>query len=243
MSDSKPTKKVKTDEEREQIRMRRREERKTKSINNYFLKLENKERKKEKNVKNKKRTNDELKKTLFVGRLAPSVTEEILRSKFEKYGEIEHVRFIWKDFDNFVHKGCAYLQFKKRKGAEKATELNGTLIEGREIRANLEIEKNIHKSNQHTLYLTGLSYDTDEESIKNYFKTFGKVTRVSIPVWDDSKKRKGFAFVDFEDFPSMQKALEAKEVEIDSRMVYIEKYNPEKRHTAPQIIEEKKEEL
>lgn len=45
----------------------------------------------------------------------------------------------------------------------------------------------------------------DEEDIRNYFKQFGQVRSVSIVMDKDSGKKRGFGFVEFDDYDTVDK--------------------------------------
>lgn len=59
-----------------------------------------------------------------------------------------------------------------------------------------------------TVHCAGLSYDATEEDIKGYFESCGSVKTVRLPIFADSGKKKGFAFIEFDSAESVDKALE-----------------------------------
>ena len=55
------------------------------------------------------------------------------------------------------------------------------------------------------IYVANLSFDSDEQSLKNYFGQYGKVTKINLPRdRNNTAKNRGFGFVTFES----QKAAE-----------------------------------
>ncbi|XP_065372465.1 uncharacterized protein LOC135964229 [Calliphora vicina] len=74
---------------------------------------------------------EEAKKTVFVGSLKYTATEESLREIFSSCGEIDYVRCI-RDGDKGC-KGVAYVCFKSPDGVGLALELNGTIVDDRPI--------------------------------------------------------------------------------------------------------------
>ncbi|XP_073830090.1 uncharacterized protein [Musca autumnalis] len=74
---------------------------------------------------------EEIKRTIFVGNLKYSATEESLRETFSSCGEIEYVRCI-RDGDKGC-KGVAYVRFKTADAVGLALELNQTLLDDRPI--------------------------------------------------------------------------------------------------------------
>jgi len=86
-------------------------------------------------------------RTLFVGRLAESVDEDMLNEAFSAFGTVEEIRFVWRDRDNKIHKGCAFVQFDSAETAKKAQiEMNGKELEGSAL--NVDFSKGGGKKQQ-----------------------------------------------------------------------------------------------
>ena len=58
------------------------------------------------------------------------------------------------------------------------------------------------------LYVGNLSYDIDEEGLKEAFEAFGAVTSVRIILDRYSGKSRGFGFIEMENAEAAQKAME-----------------------------------
>ncbi|XP_055380130.1 uncharacterized protein LOC129611169 [Condylostylus longicornis] len=78
------------------------------------------------------------KRTIFVGNLRYSATEEKLHNIFSTCGDIEYVRTINNEKGC---KGCAYICFKKRDSVGLAMELDKTLLDDRPIHVEKYSEK------------------------------------------------------------------------------------------------------
>uniref|UniRef100_T1PIX2 RNA recognition protein n=1 Tax=Musca domestica TaxID=7370 RepID=T1PIX2_MUSDO len=74
---------------------------------------------------------EEAKRTIFVGNLKYTATEESLRETFSSCGEIEYVRCIREGTKGC--KGVAYVRFKTADAVGLALELNQTLLDDRPI--------------------------------------------------------------------------------------------------------------
>ena len=46
-----------------------------------------------------------------------------------------------------------------------------------------------------TIFIGNLSWETEEEDLKDLFKTYGEVTKCTIPLDRDSGRKRGFGFV------------------------------------------------
>jgi FUS-interacting serine-arginine-rich protein 1 len=61
-------------------------------------------------------------------------------------------------------------------------------------------------SKGHKLFISNVSYKTDQEALRRAFDRFGKLTDVFIPL-DRSKRPRGIAFVTFENKADASKAV------------------------------------
>ncbi|XP_072173764.1 heterogeneous nuclear ribonucleoprotein A1-like 2 isoform X1 [Diadema setosum] len=60
------------------------------------------------------------------------------------------------------------------------------------------------------MFLGGLSFDTNEDSIRDYFKSYGEIVDCCVVVDKDTKKPRGFGFVTFSNSESVEKVMRAK---------------------------------
>jgi len=74
-------------------------------------------------------------KTIFVGNLSFSTTEDSLRDYFEECGGIKDVRITTKPDGS--SKGFAHIEFNEDKAAQKALKRNDDKLEGRRIRVDI----------------------------------------------------------------------------------------------------------
>ncbi|MFC1841804.1 RNA recognition motif domain-containing protein [Candidatus Dependentiae bacterium] len=73
---------------------------------------------------------------IYVGNIAHSVSEDVLRSLFEQFGQIVSVKIITDKFTG-LPRGFAFVQMATKEEALKAIEeLNGHELEGRSIVVN-----------------------------------------------------------------------------------------------------------
>ncbi|XP_053679213.1 U11/U12 small nuclear ribonucleoprotein 35 kDa protein-like [Anopheles nili] len=81
--------------------------------------------------------------TVFVGRLAHTVTEETLRSKFTPFGTIVRARLVT-DIITGLPKGYAFIEYTNREAALEAIErMHGVSIDGKEILVDEEWERRL----------------------------------------------------------------------------------------------------
>ncbi|MBH37658.1 RNA-binding protein [bacterium] len=72
---------------------------------------------------------------IYVGNLDYKMTDEDLRSDFSSYGDIQDVIVI-KDHETGRSKGFGFVTFTEESAVEKAIELDGQELRGRQIRVN-----------------------------------------------------------------------------------------------------------
>ncbi len=73
---------------------------------------------------------------IYVGNLAPQMTEDMLKAMFNEFGEVESVKII-KDRYNSQSKGYGFVEMPNNSQADKAIKaLNGKFIEGKLIKIN-----------------------------------------------------------------------------------------------------------
>lgn len=70
--------------------------------------------------------------------------------------------------------------------------LEVALLAGSELAPQNGLEKSV------TIYVGNLSFQAEEEDIREVFAEYGKVNRVSLPTDRETGRKRGFAFVDME---------------------------------------------
>ncbi|KAK6320681.1 hypothetical protein J4Q44_G00097880 [Coregonus suidteri] len=166
-------------------------------------------------------------KTLIVNNLSYSATEDSLQSAFEGAVSIRVPQ------NNGRPKGFAFVEFESAEAAKEALEnLNGTEIEGRQIR--LEYSQNSGGRDAggrggsggptKTLFVRGLSEDTTDQSLRD---AFDSATGARVVTDRDTGNSKCFGFVDFDSENDCKAAKEAMEGgEIDGSSVNLDYAKP-----------------
>ncbi|XP_052331450.1 nucleolin isoform X3 [Oncorhynchus keta] len=166
-------------------------------------------------------------KTLIVNNLSYSATEDSLQSAFEGAVSIRVPQ------NNGRPKGFAFVEFESAEAAKEALDnLNGTEIEGRQIR--LEYSQNSGGRDAggrggsggptKTLFVRGLSGDTTDQSLRD---AFDSATGARVVTDRDTGNSKCFGFVDFDSESDCKAAKEAMEGgEIDGSSVNLDYAKP-----------------
>ncbi|XP_048629901.1 nucleolin 1-like isoform X2 [Brassica napus] len=157
-------------------------------------------------------------KTLFVANLSFNVERSDVENFFKDVGDVVDVRFAMsKDDGRF--RGFGHVEFATAEQAQKALELHGTSMLGRDIRLDVAQERgerpaytpqsgaggNFRSSGGggQSIFVKGFDSSLPEEDIKSalsaHFASCGDITRVSVPCDRETGASKGIAYLDFKD--------------------------------------------
>ncbi|WJX71844.1 hypothetical protein P8452_55792 [Trifolium repens] len=77
------------------------------------------------------------------------------------------------------------------------------------------------------LYISGLSFRTTEESLRNAFKNFGQLVEVNLVMDKVANRPRGFAFLRYETEEESKKAIEGMHGKfLDGRVIFVEVAKP-----------------
>uniref|UniRef100_A0A915JRV6 RRM domain-containing protein n=1 Tax=Romanomermis culicivorax TaxID=13658 RepID=A0A915JRV6_ROMCU len=77
------------------------------------------------------------------------------------------------------------------------------------------------KNEEKKIFVGGISWDTTEEDLKNFFSQFGEVSNVQIKYDHFTGRSRGFAFVEFSMPEACQKSLQSKEYDLKNKKIEI----------------------
>jgi nucleolin len=171
-------------------------------------------------------------RTLFVGRLPDSANEDTIQELFSPFGEIEDVRFIYKNPERTMHKGCCFVQFSTVESATNAQqEVNGRELDGNTL--NVDLSKGSSSSfggnkgstggsdRKSSIFIGNLSWQTTEDGLKKVFSECGEIVRVKLLLNEQGQSR-GIAFIDFADKSGVDESLKFNNTDLDGRTIRIE---------------------
>ncbi|GCE97587.1 nucleolar protein 12 [Zygosaccharomyces mellis] len=173
---------------------------------------------------------DELEKaerTVFVGNVpADVITDKSLYRQFRKLFQdemsLESIRFRSISFEVPLPRKVAFVQQKlhKSRGSINAyvvykdrnsvssvcSRLNGQVFVDRHLRVDSVTHPAKH-DNKRSVFVGNLDFEEDEESLWKHFGSCGEIEYVRIIRDPKTNVGKGFAYVQFRDFPNVNKAL------------------------------------
>ena len=177
-----------------------------------------------------RRENDEAAqmRKLFIGGLSFRTTEDGLKEHFGTWGEIVDV-VVLKDKSSGKSKGFGFITYKEPSSVDDAQAQRPHTIDGKQVQTKRAIpreESGKPESNitVEKLFVKGKGKsDLDEDALKNYFSTFGNIKTVDVIKDKNTGEKKGFAFVEFDDYDPVDKAIIIRDHFVDGKKIEVKK--------------------
>jgi len=194
------------------------------------------ESKKKKKIKIEE-TPERLERTLFIGNVALTVTKKMLRKIFNKFGELETIRFrsfvgadaktprkvalIKKNFHSECKSMNAYIVYKDKDSVGKALQCNGIVLEGLHIRVDSAASSKGEKKTKQCVFVGNLPYNIGDEALHQHFEKCGSIEAVRAVRDKFSGMGKGFGYVTFKSSEAVLFALKLNGSSLDGRDIRV----------------------
>ncbi|XP_020908514.1 nucleolysin TIAR isoform X2 [Exaiptasia diaphana] len=141
---------------------------------------------------------DEENRSLYVGNLEPSCTEELIYTIFSRISPVLRCKMIYSTGkDPFC-----FVEFHSRAGAQLAKyQMDRREIMGKSIKVNWATNSQGMKrgdtNNHHHIFVGDLAEDIDDNTLRKTFEPFGDISEARVVKEANKNKSKGFGFVAF----------------------------------------------
>ncbi|KAF7261011.1 hypothetical protein EG68_01534 [Paragonimus skrjabini miyazakii] len=163
---------------------------------------------------------------LFVGGLSQATNNGSLRLYFSRFGEVDDA-VVMMDNKTGRSRGFGYVKYREPDSVKLALEAKPHILDGKEVDAK-QCNVNMKGRNRRSLkiFVGGIGLEQDAESIKNYFRQFGRVTDVNLMMDSNKQRHRGFAFVGFEDESVVKRLISIHYVTMNNKQVEIKAMEP-----------------
>ncbi|VVA98112.1 unnamed protein product [Arabis nemorensis] len=184
-------------------------------------------------------------KTLFVKNLSYAIERSQVENFFKEAGEVVDVRLA---YENDRFRGFGHVEFASGEAAQKALELHGKQLLGRDVwldfanekrgssttprssnpGSNYQTARKGEGSQSKTIYVKGFDTSLGEretrDALREHFSSCGKITRIAVPNDRETGVVRGMAYIDFES--GFDKALELNGSEFGGRYIVVNEAAP-----------------
>ena len=163
---------------------------------------------------------------LFVGGLAPDVTEKHMRELFSNFGSLIECRIM--KYEDQNSRGFGFITFEDDDSANRVLKMESIYLKGKQIECKLAMSKkkakvNSSKEGLKKIFIRGLSSKTTESTIADFFNQhFGEVANTRIIYEHGTSVSRGFAFVKFVEQSAADRVISANPLVIEGCTIHCE---------------------
>ncbi|XP_037354674.1 heterogeneous nuclear ribonucleoprotein A1-like [Talpa occidentalis] len=148
---------------------------------------------------------------LFIGGLSFETIDESLRSHFELWGTLTDC-VVMRDPNTKRSRGFGFVLYATVEEVDSAMNARPHKVDGRVVEPKRPVSReDSQRPGAHLtvkkIFVGGIKEDTEEHHLRDYFEQYGKIEVIEIMTDQGSGKKRGFAFVTFDDHDSVDKIV------------------------------------
>ncbi|XP_062247706.1 heterogeneous nuclear ribonucleoprotein A1b isoform X2 [Platichthys flesus] len=148
---------------------------------------------------------------LFIGGLSFETTDESLRAHFEKWGSLTDC-VVMRDPNTKRSRGFGFVTYSQVQEVDEAMNDRPHKVDGRVVEPKRAVSReDSNRPGAHVtvkkIFVGGIKEDTEECHLRDYFTQFGKIEVIDIMTDRATGKKRGFAFVTFDDHDSVDRIV------------------------------------
>ncbi|XP_065566033.1 heterogeneous nuclear ribonucleoprotein A1, A2/B1 homolog [Artemia franciscana] len=148
---------------------------------------------------------------LFIGGLDQKTTEDSLRSHFGQWGEIVDA-VVMRDPETKRSRGFGFVTYSRAAMVDDAQDARPHRVDGREVQPKRAVPRQLSGkadagASVKKIFLGGLKEDVEDEDLREYFGKYGTITDAEVVIDKDTKRKRGFGFVEFDDYDPVDKII------------------------------------
>ncbi|KAJ7345605.1 hypothetical protein JRQ81_001555 [Phrynocephalus forsythii] len=148
---------------------------------------------------------------LFIGGLSFETTDDSLREHFEKWGTLTDC-VVMRDPQTKRSRGFGFVTYSCVEEVDAAMAARPHKVDGRVVEPKRAVSREDSvKPGAHLtvkkIFVGGIKEDTEEYHLRDYFEKYGKIETIEVMEDRQSGKKRGFAFVTFDDHDTVDKIV------------------------------------
>lgn len=165
---------------------------------------------------------------LYIGNLSYETTAEDLNAAFSEIGEVSNI-YIPVDRYSGSPRGFAFVAMNHDDAEKVIQAFDGSIMDGRTIEVKFSLPRGTkapRRKNEIKLYVGNISFDTEEEGLRDLFEKYGPVIDLYVPTDQQTGRPRGFAFVSLEPAMAERAIEEIDNYELDGRFLRVNEAQP-----------------